>query len=450
MLVAYEDSIPGYQINLCQVSRSWLEKLRSPTVLKTTLDSWYDGAINFQDADLEFFSRKARSVHAFRSISQSISSDSVFKISAQFNQVHLLVGDNLIWREAERVHVLNMRSWKHRIITSAAREYVCNVHASDEVVAFSVMNHTVYVADVNKHAPLKRFRVSWTKQGSALTCRQRTVACAGYLEHGILVYTWNFDTQQGRSFNINYDNPILLGCHMDYAKHDLPGISLLLQPDTKTIMLCLLDAFRGQDAPCAPKIWYYRFTYAGDCLQGDGHLLSGYVRENQLKHGDGKSYRFVPASHNGLFMLQTVSTRDHSIVNRTIRTVQFDENLQAFTSSNLPGLNPTTWNDQGQVVWWKDTFVEADTKGHVIVDGGTTSNPCYDPTIAYSHLASGQRSRKILNGKDCKDLLMNDKYIVRCSCDEFHVYCYDHTVRLPGKEGTLTDVGHWKIVDADF
>lgn len=225
------------------MSRLWYEKLRSPLVLQSNLNRWYDGTVNLQGAELDFLNRKARSVHAFRHPSQSALPDSIFKISTPSSRRHVLVGDNLIWlnQDHRQVHVLKLSSWRSKIITGTARELVYDIHASDEIVAIAMRNGTVYVAELDCQGPLKRFRTLNTSIQWALNCRKRTVACAGYLKDGILVYVWDFDTQLGRSFEISYTSPIFVDAPLDFEKPFRPSIGLLLQPETKTVVLCMFN-----------------------------------------------------------------------------------------------------------------------------------------------------------------------------------------------------------------
>ena len=364
----------------------------------------------------------------------------------------MLVGDNLIWlaQDRRRVHVLDLRLFTTKTFIPVTRESIGIACAADEVVAFTAhFRGTVYVGELNGQGPLKSFRFINTSLNFALTCRHRTVACAGYLEDSLLVYIWNYDTQQGKSFNVNNHTPVSLGnqLHISILQTEL---GLLLQPDTETIVLCLFVPSHCQRNPGDnPQVLYYRFTYAGECLHGANQVLEGYYGDDiNAESGDRRSIRFIPASHDGLFMLQRKVWRNaHAI--KTIHTLQFDERLQAFTSPRHPRLYPTDPQDQGNIVWWKDAFVEAGTEEYIVVHRGTTSDPCYEPVMAYSPSKPMQGSVREWQ-VNFKELLINDRYIVRPYCNVFYVYCYDHTVQLPGKEGTLNGVGPWEVIEPKF
>ncbi|KZM27199.1 hypothetical protein ST47_g1666 [Ascochyta rabiei] len=381
---SYLDTTTPWRLQL--VSRSWAERLRSLVVLKNNLDSWYGGTVDLQRANLNFCRCKARSVRAFRNGPRSAQPDSSFTISAKLGLTQLLVHDNLIWLDENhhQVRLLNMRSWTSQTLNGVARERIRNVFASGEIVVFTTLT-TAYVAELNSTGPLRRFRVSNSKLLSVVTCRERTVACAAYLQAGLLVYIWNFDTQQGRSISLSYDDSLFLGCQLNLAA-DQPEVGLLLQTASETIVLCLLDPAISQNAPRCPKILYYRLTYAGECLLASEHVLEGYDHD-QLTHSDRRGLRFVPASHDGLFMLQ----------GKSIHPLQFDESLSSFTIPYHHGLNATSL----PIVWWKDTFIEAGTKDHIFVHR--------EP-------------------RDCEDLLINDMYM------------------LPEREGALEGVGSWEVI----
>lgn len=424
------------------MSRLWYEKLRSPLVLQSNLNRWYDGTVNLQGAELDFLNRKARSVHAFRHPSQSALPDSIFKISTPSSRRHVLVGDNLIWlnQDHRQVHVLKLSSWRSKIITGTARELVYDIHASDEIVAIAMRNGTVYVAELDCQGPLKRFRTLNTSIQWALNCRKRTVACAGYLKDGILVYVWDFDTQLGRSFEISYTSPIFVDAPLDFEKPFRPSIGLLLQPETKTVVLCM---FNNGGYSKLPNVWYYRFTYTGECLHSAGQLLDGCNCNREIAT---MTLRFVPASHDGLFMLQ--ANVWNLALDNTLRTLQFDERLYTFTSPGYAGLDSLNPHQRHHFVWWKDTLIAVGSKKRVVVHRASFSHPCHDPGMIYYH--SEPIPAQYMKPSDTKDLLINDKYIVRMFDDAFYVYCYDHTVRLPGKNGVLAEVGLWEVVEVGF
>jgi hypothetical protein len=260
-------------------------------------------------------------------------------------------------------------------------------------------------------------------------------------DNNILVYIWNYNTQQGRSFIVNNETPVCSGYRLDSVKAS--QIGLLLQPDTETIVLFLFNSPTSENLHSCPQVTFYRFNYAGICLHGAKQVLDGYDN-SAVEFGDRGSMSFIPASHDALFMVQGDAWRLAPFF-KTVRTLYFDEKLHSFISPGHPRLDTVDPDDQGNVVWWKDTFIEAGTKEHIVVHRGTTLNPRQDPDVAYNHLEPVR-----FEHKDFKDLLINDMYIVRPYCGAFYVYCYDHTVQLPGKEGTLDSVGPWEVIEPGF
>lgn len=426
-------------------------------VLKSNLDSWYDGTVDLQNANADFCWRKARSVHAFRNASQSVPPDSRFKISTPFGSTQLLTGDYLIWLdEAEnrrQVRVLNLRSWSFRILNGESREYIRDVYASEEILVFTT--HTAaYVAKLGSPGPIKRFRVVSAALLCTVTCRNRTVACAGYLEDHLLVYIWDFDTQRGQSFKVSYETSFLSRCQLDLAKVQ-PPVGLLLQPDTKTIILCIFDACKATNQsdkdPWCPRILYSQFTYSGECTQHTEQILEG-CDYDPLTRSDSRSLSFVPASHDGLFILQSTTRRVNPLF-QTAPLLQFDERLNAFTSPECPGSTAYSphqsdsivqWDNgemDSHVVWWKDTFIEASISEHIVVHRGTSSCPRHEKILRCDH-SRLEMSQRRENWK----LLMNERYIVWPCCDTFYVCCFDHTVKLPEAEGRLDNWGTWERI----
>jgi hypothetical protein len=347
----------------------WSEKLQSLTVIKSSLSSWYAGTADLQNASLDFCRRKAQSVNAFRNTSWSAPPDSSFRIQTPYGPTQLLVGDNLIWLDNNHqlVRVLNMRSWTSRVLVGTARERIRDVAASEEIVAFTT-HSTAYIAGLNIQGPLKKFRVVHTKILSAITCRRRTVACAGYLQDGLLVYIWHFDTQQGRSFTVSYSNPFFSSHQLDFSQVQ-PEVALLLQPDTETVVICTFENHQSKYAaliqPKRTNILYGRFTYSGETLHSAEQMLDAH-NACLLDHYSGSGMCFVPVSHNGLFALYSNGWKVAHLT-KFVSPLQFDEQLNAFISPDYPVLitymfdqsNSIPWENNTRVAWWNDTFIEA-------------------------------------------------------------------------------------------
>lgn len=417
-------------------------------MLKRNLNSWYNGSVTLQGASLDFCRRKARSVHAFRNPSQLALPDNSIKISTRPGLTRVLSGDNLVWLDPSRrqVRILNMRSWTSRVLNGIAREEIRNVYTSDEIVVFPTTAHTVYVTRLNSPGPLKRFRVINPSVSRAITCRGCTVACAGCLEDSILVYIWNLDSQQGRSFNISYEHLLLSGRQLDRVKAQSAEIGLLLRPDTENITLCMFDICRptgsSQEGPISPAIVYGCFTFAGERVYNAEYTIDRHDLDTatRLTLSDGMGLRFVQTSHDGLFRLQGNACR---AANRSkpVPPLQFDERLNTFTSPICPGSGSPYHCQEGLIVWWNDVFFEPCAKEQTVIYRGTASSPRYETLRLFDiwdPLPDEERY--------CTDFLLNDRYIIRAYCDAFYIYCYDHTVQLPETEGALDGVGPWKIL----
>lgn len=361
----------------------------------------------------------------------------------------MLCGDDLIWLAQHRrsVQVLNLRSLSSKALVPASRELLRSVDASDGLVTITAESGgVVYVGELTGLSPLKKFRFVTSSPGFAITSRHRTVACTARQSDGILVYIWNYDTERGRSFTVRSDTPILSGTHLTFPI-SVNATGLLLGPKTQTVVLYLLVQSQSQAHvdDCCTQLLYYRFTFAGECLHGAKLVLGGQGHNpNQVM----KSMKLTAASHDGLYMLHCYSGA-RADDTRTICTLQFDEKLHALTLPEHPRLCSTDEHEQGNILWWKDTFVEASTRDRIIVHKGTISDPRNELVMACDPVQPSAREQ---GGQHTvsRQLLINDRYMVRPYCGAFYVYCFDHTVHLPGKEGILDGVGHWKVIKPEF
>lgn len=406
-------------------------------MLKPSLESWYNGTINLQAVDLEFCRNKARSIQAFRS--GRAPPDSSWKISSQKDLVQpFLVKDSLIWiaEGGRQVNMVNMRSMSSRTLVDPSRGEINHLYAADDLVTFSVRSRgSILASELNGTGPVKRFRMQSPAPDRmlALTCRHRTVACAMHLENYTVVYIWDYDTTRCRSFEINrLELPILT------LMYGIRGVGLLLQPNTETLVICQFNESAGNSHA---TLLHWRFSYAGQLFSDAEQKVEHYDQRNNmvarsLLYGTRSSLAFIPASHDGLYMLQSTFNTG----SRPGQCLQYDDKLQRFTSPQCPGLYPVNTRNSGDVFWWKDVFVETGVKQEIIVHRGTTSAP--NPV---SDEANGPGPQRM-----CEDLLINDRYIVRSFAGSFYVFSYDHTVQLPSTTCSLHGIGHWEVIKNGF
>lgn len=415
-------------------------------MLKHSLDTWYDGAVNLQGADLPYCQRKARSIHAFRKPSPLALPDISLRIPTVIGSMHHLIGDNLIWLASDQrqIHVLNLRHLISRAMVCDTRERIGTIFAADELVAFTAENKgTVFVGELYGQGLIRKFRFMNAGQKFALTCRRRTVACATLQQDHTFVYIWNFDTEQGKSFHVDR-NALPVPMNLDE-----PG--LLLQPDTETILLfqfpSTMSHNRGElichtDAVC------WQFTYTGKCLHSFKQELDNHNDIDSLDGRIWKATRFIPASHDGLFMVHR-DLWSHGYRTGVIHKFEFDEKSHTFRSPSHPRLEDTSYDSSG-IVWWKDTFIGTQTEDSIIAHFGTTADPFLEPRTAsdpkeFWRAASRDRPNNL------KNVCINSKWVVRSyGPDTIYVFCYDHTMQLPTTEGTLNGIGDWEVFQPVF
>jgi hypothetical protein len=115
---------------------------------------------------------------------------------------HALVEDTFAWLlpGCRTLNICNFRTMTKSILHGDARELITKVALSGSVVAFATTLNICYVQSLNdsKHKKFKLVRGMFEQ----LTCRDRTVICGGFVNDSAVIYTWDFDTQTGKSFDI--------------------------------------------------------------------------------------------------------------------------------------------------------------------------------------------------------------------------------------------------------
>jgi hypothetical protein len=182
--------------------------LRSSDVLKQGLLAWSGPTPDLQQADYSLLELRAKNIHAFRH-GKPKHYLQIVKYKESADQT-ILVNDTLIWYttsenndDASRLlHLFNIKTWTLYSLTGDGREHIHQIFASGDIVGFTT-NSVCYVSD-HKGQGKKRMRLPNPKLFQSVVCRERTVACAGILDDHALVYIWDYDTQQGTSFKIDF------------------------------------------------------------------------------------------------------------------------------------------------------------------------------------------------------------------------------------------------------
>lgn len=186
--------------------------MRSPDVLKKSLKPWVHSTMDLQSNGYGTYVQKARHIQAFRRGEPT----KTFRIN--LNDPHgyvTLVEDKLIWscvstsdNLSRAVYLFDIRSWSLQVLNGDARETIRRLVASDQLVGFATNSNMFYVWHHASRVK-RKFKLPNAALLQTITCRGNTVACAGCLEQHVLVYIWDFDTQQGKSFTIPYTSPLL-------------------------------------------------------------------------------------------------------------------------------------------------------------------------------------------------------------------------------------------------
>jgi hypothetical protein len=168
--------------------------------------SWFR-TLDQDVADYGLLELKAKAIQAYRHGKPK----HCFKVVTPVSKHVILMADTLIWSpppsigsESRIVNLFNITTWEMHTLNGNAREHIHHLFASNQIVGFTTRSNICYVSDLRGRGK-RKFKVPNAALFQSLACRDRTVACAGILEDHVLVYIWNYDSQQGRSFTIASD-----------------------------------------------------------------------------------------------------------------------------------------------------------------------------------------------------------------------------------------------------
>jgi hypothetical protein len=194
---------------LQSVSTRWRRVLQSPQVLTNTLVPWYGYTPQLLRADYGMCKTKAEVIHAFRNGCPKHH----FKIRiVGIHHRMILTEDTLILTAGAQGNsdprilcFFNIKTWELHSMTGDARERISQTFASDQIAGFTTESRVCYVSDLEGRGK-RKFRVPNNAFFQSVACRGRTVACAGCLPDHAEVYVWNYDTQQGKTFSIDFNS----------------------------------------------------------------------------------------------------------------------------------------------------------------------------------------------------------------------------------------------------
>ncbi|KAF2133202.1 hypothetical protein P153DRAFT_428236 [Dothidotthia symphoricarpi CBS 119687] len=449
-IFSYLDVATPYRLQL--VSRRWCHILRSLDVLKRSLNGWYHGTVDLQGADYALYERKAQDIQAFRTGNPRSRFMIKFSDDASYP---VLSGNTLIWRPPQvkrLMYALDLSTWRLTTLRGAAREYISKSFVSDQLVAFVTMTNVFYVSELNGQGQ-RSFTLPSCEYCNAVTIRGRTVACATHFDDRVFVYIWDYDTQQGKSFDIRRPSPLVKPCDGSGHISDFtPGIKLLVQPESKSIIIVSDNyCFFGQVvnthspsgvSPSRPPthIMCSRFSYTGECIQAPHTILTQCNLDLDS---------FIPIGLCGLFEISVHVTGPGIFGNTTCVRMLFDEHLGRFTDARCPLTGAMSessqyvacWNDTSYKTWIRD--INGETQ--VLEFGGTNDYPDSKPLDCIP-------SRFVESRYGCPNthtlMLLNDRYVIRTGTFAFRVFCFDESSERPKQSGPLFDFGTI-IVDDD-
>jgi hypothetical protein len=294
--------------------------------------------VDLQHVDYDFLEKKVRKIHAFRNGKPSNVLQVTPTIETSMRGL-ILAGDSLVWmprrsREQSRtVSVLDLNTWQLRTLRGEALEVVLRVRASDQIVALATFTGFCYVFELHG-TTRKKFRVPSCDYFDIMSCRGCTVACIA--AHGCysLVYIWEYNTQQGRTFQINHG-----------SGHHPHALAAMIQPDIESVIVFTVDSSND-----GSFISYKRYTYDGACIGSFQPISAGIGRPLFCMQS------FVPAGYKGTFAIHLVKQRDDR-EGKTLRLLRFDEklNLLSFWDESLPYGSDSDLALGNSLTRWKDT-----------------------------------------------------------------------------------------------
>lgn len=188
-----------------KVSRRWNHALRNPDVVNQKLKAWYGKTLptSVNPGEDDYVVRQRQAEHIFRICTGRPYNSLSIPIPWHPSTV-VVVGDHFAWlnRDCRVLNVFNLRTGKIWQKQSPARERFYGLKASDELIVFCTYK-SCYASTLSGDES-KNFRLLKPEPAS-ITCRGRTVAYGSALDtDSILIYIWDYDSGQGRSFEIPY------------------------------------------------------------------------------------------------------------------------------------------------------------------------------------------------------------------------------------------------------
>ncbi|CAN9108960.1 unnamed protein product [Alternaria sp. RS040] len=449
---------PATPYRLQSVSKRWRDTLRSLHVLKASLNQWYQGTVNLQDAEYARCKKKARDIHAFRTGKPS----RIYKIIPKYdsdesllpsNPIYdfKLVGSSLIWHHvfhrdvtpSRSACVLDLDTWHLRVLGGEAREQIMNVFASSEIVVLTTYANVCYVHELRGKQGCKKFRVPNRNFLKNVSCRGRTVACVACVDYHASVYIWEYDSQRGRSFEIRHE---LGNIFLNPQRHDSYILAPLVQPETQTIII-FTGASRSP-TPCqGPRDFEFRrYTYRGECISTHRARLPDF--DGALGFERPAINGFVPVDYKeSIFAIYMhyydIAQGEMSLL---LRFNEEENDLSVWQGPKYQGKQGSWWDS---LAWWRDTCYgdrwdhEAEQRD-MIAQMGTSDTKRYVPVV----WDTKDFRRALVWEKLNSPIVMNEKYIVRNTVLHFYILCFgdDNEGRWPKKSGTLFDMWELEVV----
>lgn len=347
-----------------------------------------------------------------------------------------LAGNYLIWTprdDARHACVLDLDTWQFRNLAGAGRECIGYVVASDQIVVLATNTSTCYVYELGGTWTRKKFSLPNRRYQYHMVCRGRTVACVLASDRHTCVFIWEFDTQRGRSFEIdNLTDPVFS------RVGDYNNVVPFVQPETKTIILFVDVGRIREDLSGIGRLAFSKYAYSGERI--NTFRLS--IPEQYTTYSWRNMKPLRPMDDSGSVFATRIELYEHGENPEPI-LLQFDEKTDELRVWDHP-LPPDSDLPGYSIAWWKDTFYGFREKlttgtGHVLSFMGTLGAPTYATLITDDNI------RPERNGFD-EPVLVNEKYVISVSSQYIYLLCFHENSNRPKEDGNFFNVGELEML----
>lgn len=249
--------------------------MSAPDFLNDALKRWFSAPLGLADNDQAKTLRlkQARNVQRFR-LGRPYSSAKV-----QFRKkptTDVLVGHLFCFVQGpqRRVCIINLRTAEETFVGSPRP--IENMHASNEILAFSGFKKCYVRSTSTDDAECKEFRIPGVGRTRSLTCSGRTVAYSyttysDQQPYHMNIYLFDYDSGRGHSFCPPFPEIAPEYAHLDWETHEV----VLLDSRSRTVAVF----YDNTSDDFSSLVYYVLCSFAGDKISCGSIRLRGVKLE---------------------------------------------------------------------------------------------------------------------------------------------------------------------------